>query len=212
MISELADPRIADLLAALGPEVTEAEDPDALADLKRQVYQYGKRRCDVVPSKNNLKYHLGYAFDVMGALDIDSIALTGVLAMPGSMIEAAEIPDQDWPTFIDFIRFLLSVPALREWSVQMGQWLQWQHSAEIYRQEVTDFKESAAYKNPAANWRSRTVKAAQHYLIGEICRLLVIDKPELHTRGAAFDFIDHHGGNPRFLKEPVRPAIIGANP
>ena len=61
-------------------------------------YQYRKRRCDVEASPDNLKYHLGFAFEVNKALDLPSLALTGLLSLPGDVrlfVDRAELSAEE---------------------------------------------------------------------------------------------------------------------
>jgi hypothetical protein len=42
------------------------------------------------------------------------------------------------------------------------------------------------------------------HIIAEICRLTDTPRPDIKTRGEAFDFIDQANGNPRFWVAPIR--------
>lgn len=197
------DHRLRPLLERLGAACQ--VEPVPLEQLKKEIYQYGKRRCDVEGSLDNLKYHLGFAFEVNSALDLPSLALTGLLSLPVEAFtslfdDVGELP----PTVIDLLRFALDKPFVLAWATDMGAWLQWKRSEAVYRAEVTDFKNSDAFHR--SGWRTRSVTRRQFYLIGEINRLLGIEPRLIVNRGEAFDFIDRHGGNPRFLTEPALPA------
>ncbi|URD59906.1 hypothetical protein M8312_08795 [Sphingomonas sp. KRR8] len=200
------DHRIRSVLAqfVLGEEA--AVTP--LAELKREIHQYGKRRCDKEASRDNLIYYLGFAFEVNEALGVDSLALTGLLSIPSegfaSIFENANDLDEVGDRLVDALRFALSQPAVLAWARAKGVWLQWKRLEVVYRKEVIDFRNSDAFHRPG--WREKSITKAQHYMIGEIVRLLGVAKPTLATRGEAFDFIAHHGGNPRFLVEPPAPA------
>ena len=197
------DHRIQALLDQFGIEENAAITP--LSDLRREIHQYGKRRCDAEASRDNLKYYLGFAFEVNQALDVDSLALAGLLSLPWQafatlFMDVSRVPDR----VIDGLRRALTNPSVLEWAQAQGVWLQWKRLEAIYRQEVDDFRNSDAYGQKG--WRRRSITRPQHYLIGEIHRVLGVQLPALATRGQAFDFIAANGGNPRFLFEPPVPA------
>lgn len=197
------DHRLRTLLASFGTEEDAAITP--LADLKREIRQYGKRRCDDEASLDNLKYYLGFAFQANGALDVDSLAFTGLLSLPaGALLAIFSAGHHASASFVDLIRSALEDAALREWARAKGVWLQWKRLEAIYRQEVEDFRNSDAFARPG--WRRKSITRDQEYMIGEIQRILGVPEPKLATRGQAFEFIAAHGGNPRFLVEPPLPA------
>lgn len=198
------DPRLRDLLARFDGDEEELGAVVPLEDLKREIRQYGKRRCDVEASRDNLKYYLGFAFEVNGGLDLDSLALTGMLSVPWSALEARlQGPNSGQETSVEAIRRALEEPDLREWCLAQGTWLQWRRLEAIYRQEIVDFRQSDAFHRKG--WRSKIISRPQHYLIGEIHRILNKSKPGLATRGEAYDYIAAAGGNPRFWQAPPAP-------
>ena len=200
------DHRIRSVLAQFGFDEGATITP--LHVLKKEIYQYGERRCDKEASRDNLKFYLGFAFEVNKALDIDSLAWSGLLSLPlqafATVFNKAVEPAEDGDHLIHAIRYILSQPAVLEWARAKGIWLQWKRLEAVYRKEIIDFRNSDAFHR--AGWRRRSITAAQHYMIGEIGRILGVPKPELATRGQAFNFIADHGGNPRFLVEPPVPA------
>lgn len=197
------DHRIQGLLERFGIE--EETEVTPLFDLKREIHQYGKRRCDVEASRDNLKYYLGFAFEVNQALDLDSLALTGLLSLPWEAFSAVLKEEVRVPArLIDALRIVLAQPAVLEWAQEQGTWLQWKRLEAIYRKEVDDFRNSEASGRPG--WRRKGITRPQKYLIGEIHRILGVEVPALATRGQAYDFIAASGGNPRFAVEPSVPA------
>lgn len=200
------DHRIRSVLAQFGFDEGAAVTP--LANLKREIQQYGKRRCDKEASRDNLIYYLGFAFEVNEVLDLDSLALTGLLSVTSagfaSIFEKSDDVDRMGDRLVDALRFVLSQPSVLEWARAKGVWLQWKRLEVVYRKEVIDFRNSDAFNRPG--WREKSITKAQHYMIGEIGRILGVVKPTLVTRGEAFAFIAYHGGNPRFLVEPPAPA------
>ena len=195
------DSRVRALLERFAPAADECLVP--LADLKREVYQYGKRRCDVEASRDNLKFYMGAAFEVNEALDIDSLAMTGLLSLPASVFLSlfAGAPKG---TVADLCRAALAYPRLHLWAIEKGVWLQWKRLEALYRAETEEFRNSEAFHRPG--WRKKNVTRDQRYMIGEIRRLLGIEVPPLVNRGEVFTFIETHGGNPRFRVEPLLPA------
>lgn len=197
------DHRVRGLLERFGIDEDSAVTP--LIDLKREIHQYGKRRCDVEASRDNLKYYLGFAFEVNEALDVDSLALTGLLSLPWPAFEAVLKEDIRKPErVIDGLRLALRQPEVLEWARAHGVWLQWKRLEAIYREEVEDFRSSEGFHRKG--WRRRSITRAQRYLIGEIERILGIPVPAIATRGEAYEFIAAAGGNPRFLVEPPLPS------
>lgn len=196
------DHRIRELLQRF--EIDREAAVPALGDLRREIHQYGKRRCDVEASRDNLIYYLGFAFEVNGALNIDSLALAGLLSLPWEAFVAASEDEVRKPVrIIDGLRLLLLQPAVLEWSRAQGAWQQWKRLEAIYRQEVNDFRDSDAFRRPG--WRCKAITRPQHYLIGEIRRILGVPVTPLANRGQAYEFIAAHGGNPRFMEEPPVP-------
>lgn len=196
------DHRIRELLQRF--EIDREAAVPALGDLRREIHQYGKRRCDVEASRDNLIYYLGFAFEVNGALNIDSLALAGLLSLPWTDFATALKDEMQKPVdVVDGLRLALLRPGLLDWARAQGAWLQWKRLEAIYRHEVDDFRNSIAFHRP--NWRRKGITRAQHYLIGEIHRIVGVPVSPLATRGEAYEFIAAHGGNPRFLKEPEAP-------
>ncbi|RST30120.1 hypothetical protein HMF7854_04240 [Sphingomonas ginkgonis] len=200
------DPRIKSVLSRFGFDEEAAITP--LAELKREIHQYGERRCDKEASRDNLIYYLGFAFAVNEALDVDSLGLTGLLSIPleafATILVESDEPAEGSDRLIDALRYALSQPAVLGWARAKGVWLQWKRLEVVYRKEIIDFRKSDAFDRPG--WRKRSITKAQHYMVGEIVRILGVANPRLATRGEAFNFIAHHGGNPRFLVEPPAPA------
>lgn len=138
------DHRLRPLLERLGAACQ--IEPVPLEELKKEIYQYGKRRCDVEGSLDNLKYHLGFAFEANRALDLPSLALTGLLSLPVEAFTSLfDDVDELPPTVIELLRFALDKPVVLSWASAMGTWLQWKRSEAVYRAEVTEFKNSDAF-------------------------------------------------------------------
>lgn len=198
------DARLRDLLARFDEDEEQLNEIVPLEDLRREIRQYGKRRCDVEASLDNLKYYLGFAFEVNGGLDLDSLALTGLLSVPWSALEKRlDGPISPAETFVEAMRRALEQPQLREWCLAQGTWLQWRRLEAIYRQQTDDFRQSDAFHREG--WRKKGITLPQHYLIGEIHRILGTPRPRLATCGEAFEYIAAAGGNPRFWQAPPAP-------
>lgn len=195
------DHRIRSVLEQFGIDQDEAITP--LSELKQEIHQYGKRRCDNEASRDNLVYYLGFAFEVNRALDLDSLAFAGLLSLPTEAFSSLFDPERLPTRLIDALRYALAQPAVRDWARAQGTWLQWKRLEAIYRREVDDFRSSDAFDR--TGWRRKTITPGQHYLIGEIHRILGVPMPSLSNRGQAYEFIAGHGGNPRFLTAPPVP-------
>src|SRR5690606_15518431 len=128
--SNTPDHRLQGLLERLGKACL--IEPAPLEELKREIYQYGRRRCDAEASLDNLKYYAGFAFEVNDALDLPSLALTGLLSMPADAF-ASLFEDELPATVVDLLRVALARPDVLEWATQMGIWLQWKRAAAVYR-------------------------------------------------------------------------------
>lgn len=196
------DHRIRSVLEQFGIDQDEAITP--LADLKREIHQYGKRRCDKEASRDNLVYYLGFGFEVNRALDLDSLAFAGLLSLPTEAFSSLFDPERLPARLVDALRYALAQPAVKDWARAQGAWLQWKRLEAIYRREVDDFRNSDAFHR--SGWRRKTITPGQHYLIGEIHRILGVPMPALANRGQAYEFIAGHGGNPRFRAAPPVPA------
>ena len=178
--------------------------PPSLAQLTKEAHGFGTRRADRIGSRDNLIYRAGYAVDAVMGLEIHPDEFGGMLSWPAPafrLFKNLGCPDQ--LSLVKLMSIVLTQPEVSEWARAEGRYLQWKRVALLRKQETEDFKASAAYANPE-RWRPKRPKRGQLYIISEICRLTDTPRPEIRTRGEAFDLIDNANGNPRFWVAPIR--------
>ena len=153
-------------------------------------------------------YRLGGAFEPVAGLDLDPVTLTGFLALGSIALlllvqVALRQPDG---SVADHLARLFRSPAGRVIRAH-GVWVRWHWLRDLYIEETEAFLRSRKGRDPKARWRSEKPTANQTYIIAEICLDLQLELAKPATRGAAFDWIQIQGGNPRFTREPARPDL-----
>ena len=153
-------------------------------------------------------YRLGGAFEPVGGLCLDPVALSGFLALGSVAVlllaqVALALPDEP---VADNLARLFRSPAGRVVRAH-GVWVRWRWLRELYLEETERFLRSKKGRDPKARWRAEQPTSNQTYLIAEICLDLELELQRFATRGQAFDWIRGHGGNPRFTREPARPDL-----
>lgn len=153
-------------------------------------------------------YRLGSAFEPIGGLDLDPVALTGWLSCgtAGLLLLVREAVADPSASIAANLSVLFRSPAgrlLRD----RGVWVRWHWLRDLYKQEVTDFLATPAGRDPEARWRTKRPSARQTYIVAQICEALQLEHQSLATRGEAFKWILGHEGNPRFQTEPPKPDL-----
>jgi hypothetical protein len=192
---------LSELLEVIGES---PKAPPTLAQLKKEAHGLGKRRADRIGSRDNLIYRAGYALDSVMGLEIPPDEFAGMLSWPApafKLFKNLGCPDE--LSVIKLMSIVLTQPEVSEWARAEGRYLQWERLALLRKQETDAFKASAAFANPE-RWRPKSPKREQMHIIAEICRLTDTPRPDIKTRGEAFDFIDQANGNPRFWVAPIR--------
>lgn len=59
--------------------------------------------------------------------------------------------------------------------------------------------------DPDASWRRKPISIGQEALVATLCDLLRVPVPGLKNRGAAFEWLRLHNGNPNYWREPSLP-------
>lgn len=153
-------------------------------------------------------YRLGAAFEPAGGLDLDPVALTGLLALGATGLllllrVTLRDPSADLVEQLQALFRSKAGLAIREW----GVWTRRQWLRALYLKETQLFLQSRAGRDPQARWRRKFPTAEQTYIVAQICLDLQLQTPSLATRGEAFDWIGAKGGNPRFWIEPCKPDL-----
>lgn len=184
----------------------------AISTIKREAAAYGTRRADVDGSRDNKVYRLGQVLEVMDGIDLDPLALQGLLdtrtpyltwlvnaGRPGERLDFAERA-----------RRVLADPDKLDWCRTLGASIQWRRLRALYQAQVAEFAriDAAMPAKDRARWRSRSITREQRYMIAQIYGLTGEPPPALRNRGEAAAFIASAGGNPRFLVEPPAPPAL----
>lgn len=153
-------------------------------------------------------YRIGAAFEPTGGLHLDPVALTGFLALgtTGLLLlvrTAVGLPDASIAEQLAALFRSEAGDEIRAWGIWSRRcWLR-----ALHIDQTETFLASPAGRNPAAKWRDAKPTAEQTYLIAAVCLDLGLVEPTFRTRGAAFDWIQAQGGNPRYKNKPVRPNL-----
>ena len=193
-LASQADPRVISRAAELEALIHDAE----AREHRRAAFNARDASC----------YKLGSAFEPVGGLGLDPVALSGLLALgtTGLLLlvrVALQMPDATLPDQLRALFRSSAGRAVRAW----GVWARWRWLSAIYTEETEVFLASPAGRSRAASWRRKPPTARQTYLVAEICDWLQLGSRNLATRGEAFDWILACGGNPRFQTEPDKPDL-----
>ena len=153
-------------------------------------------------------YRLGSAFEPTGGLDLDPVALAGLLALGATGLlllvrVALAMPEASLAGQMAALFRSQAGDAIRAW----GVWSRWHWLRALHIEETETFLRSQAGRDPKAAWRRKPPTVNQTYLIEQICLDLQVELPRFRTRGEAFNWIEEMGGNPRYLSEPGRPDL-----
>ena len=161
-------------------------------------------------SRDAKKYELGSVLWLHGFAEIDARALTGLLAHPALLLRwiGEELVHDESASLATLLTRLLSKSDRLGFCKQWGRVLEWRYRKPLYDAAVMSFVNSGR-TGQAEAWRCREITIDQEALIQSLVGILEIDAPRLKTRGEAFDWIRHHGGNPTFWREPSTPDAGG---
>lgn len=126
----------------------------------------------------------------------DTIALDGFLASELRIcIQSCQrLGDKNAPTTVgQMLHGAITLDRQYWHSVAPG--LYWGRAFDRYDRRRTDWAENG---DSFGRWRKRPPTRQQEEVVAAICEIRDLPIPELLTRGDASDFIDAHGGNPRF--------------
>lgn len=153
-------------------------------------------------------YRMGGSFEPVKGLDLDPTAFCGWLAAGTAGVLALvqiaiDHPEDGIPELLE----TLFRSAIGREIHALGVHARWKFRENLYRQEVERFEASSAFAKPG--WRRKEPTAEQYYLVEEIVLALKIERPTLHTRGEAYQYIKKASGNPVFWAEPPMPNLAG---
>lgn len=203
-----------DRLRAIAGDLATTEDriagelaivTDSAAELRRQ-YQAAAKRRGGPGSADARKYALGSTLVMVGLDGVNDTALLGLFAHPEPMAHwiSEAIVAGAGPMLGDIVDWIFSDPARLAWCEQWGRILQWRHRKALYTQEVERFLQGGPV-DPKASWRRKPISIGQEALVATLCDLLRVPIPDLKNRGAAFEWLRMHGGNPSYWREPSLP-------
>jgi hypothetical protein len=208
----LAPPALADLAnqllalldgRAVANEAREEELEELIREAETSIYRSAARI-----ERDRGCYRVGAAFEPNKGHRLDDIFLTGVdhLGSIGVALLAETALAHPGESLSGLLRILSATEQgdnVREWGVWgRGTW-----NRKLYLWETEGFFRTKKGSDPKQKWRGETVTRRQLYLIGEICRCLVVLEPKPSNRGEAYEWIKANGGNPRFSNPPPVPAL-----
>ena len=190
-------------LAAKADDV-EASEKAGLAEL-RHSDRAGLNLRTKRQKEDHKKYVLGGMLVHLGLGDVDPVALLGLFRNASTLgkwlCEAAEKKDiQDLASLLDF---LVSYPQVLAWLKEWGHDAEYRSRAVQYRASVEGFDAHDA--SSSKRWRSKNVTADQFAIARHICQADGIAMPSFRNRGAAYDWIEEHGGDTRYSKDRPLP-------
>jgi hypothetical protein len=195
------------LAAALDAAPGNAPRVQQLDALIRESETWLHRRASYIERDKGC-YRTGAALEPVGGHRLDDIQLSGLDALGGVGVKilAETAVSNPGLSLSELLATLFAGPAgtaLQAW----GAWSRWHWLSALYRHETEEFLASKKGLDPRQRWRQQRPTARQTYIIEQIARLLNEPVPSFDTRGAAFEYIREQGGNPRFAREPARPAL-----
>lgn len=178
---------------------------DSAAELRRQ-HQAADKRRGGPGSADARKYALGSTLVMVGMDGVDDTALLGLFAHPDRFARwtRAAIAAGAGPMLGDIAHWIFADPDRLAWCSQWGRILQWRRRKALYAQEVARFLETGPV-DPDALWRRKPISIGQKALVATLCDLLAVPVPGLKNRGAAFEWLRLHNGNPNYWREPSLP-------
>lgn len=179
---------------------------DKLPELRRIAAAKQHRRGGA-GTRDAAKYELGSVLVMVGLEEVNSKALLGLVAHPALMIRwmGGAMLATELTFFGELIAHILADPRRLAFCQQWGRILGWRYRKPLYDAGVTSFVNSGR-TGPHEPWRKKDITDDQDRLINALVELLDQPRPDLMTRGEAFDWIYERGGNPEYWCEPELPA------
>lgn len=182
-----------------------AQTDAAIATLEKHIHDAEARehRRAAFNHIDRRKYAIGGGFEPVGGLDLDPVALTGLLALGllGHLLLLRVAMTAPEASTVKHYRLLFASKAGRMIR-QQGVFIRWTWLRDLYVEETETFFASKKGRNPNARWRAEKATVNQGHLIVHICLLLQIEQRSFPTRGDAHDWIKLQGGNARFWEAP----------
>ncbi len=193
-------------LADLDARLTSAQDiaTAKVGELRRQARARPHRRSGA-GSADSRKYAIGGAV-VLLAGEVDATTFLGLLAQTDMMLTwlAEERLAHGSRPFGTLLAAVLADPRKAGWCRRWGAIITWSHRKALYDASVTRF-EASGRAGPHERWRARDVTNDQAELVETLCTVLGKPVPVLADRGAAYEWIKEHGGNPAYWEPPPHP-------
>jgi hypothetical protein len=193
-------------LETLDARITSETDIEQakLGELRRQAKARPYRRGGA-GSVDTRKYAIGGAV-VMLAGEIDATTFLGLMTQTDMMLKwmAEERLARGPQPFGTLLRAILGDPRKAEWCRRWGGLIEWANRKALYDANVRSF-EASGRTGPNEPWRRHPVSDDQADLIETLCRILDKPVPSLADKGAAYEWIKDHGGNPAHWAPPPHP-------
>ena len=181
-------------------DITQAK----LSELRRQAKARPRRRGGA-GSADTRKYAIGGAV-VMLAGEIDATTFLGLLGQTDMLLKwMAEARLAHGPLgFGALVAAILADPRKADWCRRWGAIFEWHHRKALYDAGVANF-EASGRTGLGELWRRDEFTDEQALLVQTLCTLLGLTDPDVPNKGAAYEWIKQHGGNPEYWAPPSHP-------
>ena len=158
-------------------------------------------------TRNNQLFGHGSNAEVLGYVDVDDLAVCGLEAN-GDLyamwvaLAACALPGS---SRAELIRFILRSPDRLDWCRKEGARVRWHFARASYEAELANWRAKELSRNQLAEWRKRPPTARQTYMVALISARAGLEHPLPMRRGKTHDWIDAHGGDPKFWDAPPSP-------
>lgn len=201
-------PRVMDALKARVQILKAAADLQ-VGDAERVAFHVRREaeRRNGQRTRNNLLFAHGSNAEVGGYLDVDDLALCGLEAS-GDLyalwvgLAACAMPGASRG---ELIRLVFRDPARVDWCRKEGARVRWHFAKAAYDAELEVWRTKTVAKDQLAAWRKNPPTERQAYMVALICARADLPVPPLMRRGRTHDWIEEHGGAPRFWEAPPPP-------
>lgn len=173
----------------------------ATAEQRRVLFKALDDTAVVEPHRDHHAYHLGADLHYCGLAAGDATAWMGLMSTGPANVGrllcelATTRPNiyvgRVWSELLD---------ALRDEYEARGRYVQWQRRWARYKVDADTWARSAM-NSTDAHWRTLHMTSGQRALVQDCAAMVGLDLPENINRGAAHDWLRHHGANIVYRKE-----------